>query len=414
MGKSLPLVIVGGGVGGAFAAQEARRQGYLEPIVLVCGEPYLPYDRPPLSKEYLLEQNSEVPELLPGSFYSNNDIDIVLGSMACELDASAKVLTLENGTSLDYGALILATGSRARVLRCVPSLDNVFYLRSIEDSSRLRAALQGRPQVVIAGGGFIGLEVAAAASALGAEVSIVEIMEAPLSGILGTKVAQEFAQLHRSRGVSIYTSESVVDVISDSLVRAVVTSTGRTIPCDVLVVGVGAAPMVELAVSAGIQAEAGIPVDAHCRTEMPSVFAIGDVARLDHPVVGSPIRVEHWDSARRHASAAISTLVGKPSPCTTLPWFWSDQYGINFQYVGYAPVWQEVVLRGDPAHWDFSAFYLLEGQVVACLAAERPKEIRAAEHMISNRIRIPGEQLLNDQIDLREILRDHQRERRSH
>jgi 3-phenylpropionate/trans-cinnamate dioxygenase ferredoxin reductase subunit len=396
-------VVVGAGVAGVWTAEQLRRAGYDGSVVLVGGEAHLPYDRPPLSKEYLTEPGAAAPLLAPEEHYKAQDIELELGVPVADLDLDRQRLTFADGRLLSYDDLVLATGSRARSLACVPPADNVFYLRSLDDATGLRSILQDRPRVVIAGGGFIGLEVAAASRCMGAEVTVVEGADAPLELVVGRHLGECVARLHEAHGVEVVTGETVERVIGDRLVTRVVTSAGRVLDCDALVVGVGAVPADELALAAGVPVEGGVLVDSCCRAGAPHVWAVGDVARLCHPVLGEAVRVEHWDTARRHAAVAAASITGRQEPCTRLPWFWSDQYDVNFQYVGYALRWDELLVRGAPDDMDFTALYLQGGRVRAALSAGRPRDVRAVERIIASGRLVERSVLADPSTDLRRL-----------
>lgn len=398
-------VVIGAGVAGVWTAQELRRVGYDGGITIVGGEAHLPYNRPPLSKEYLTGPSAAPPLIAPEESYAAQDIELELGVPVGDLDLTRRRLTFTDGKAFGYDYLVLAMGSRARSLECVPPADNVFYLRSLDDAVALRSILQGRPRVVIAGGGFIGLEVAAASATVGAQVTVVEATGAPLEAIVGTRLGKCVARLHEGHGVEVVTGEKVERVVGERLATRVLTDAGRVLDCDALVVGVGAAPAEELAAAAGIPARGGVLVDSCCRAGAAKVWAVGDVARLRHPVLGKAVRVEHWDAARRHAAAAAASIVGKEEPCTTLPWFWSDQYDVNFQYVGHAPHWDEVLVRGSPEDMDFTAMFLEGGRVRAGLSAGRARDVRSVERLIASGLVVEHSVLEDPSTDLRRITR---------
>ncbi|AEA28165.1 Ferredoxin--NAD(+) reductase [Pseudonocardia dioxanivorans CB1190] len=396
------VAIVGAGVAGVQTAEELRRQGYAGRISLISGEEHPPYDRPPLSKEYLTSASPELPLLRPEQSYVDHAIDLQLGVCVTAVDLADRALTTGDGDRIRFDALVLATGSRARRLGSLPRTENVFYLRTLEDAVRLREALRPGAEVVIAGGGFIGLEVAAAARALGNAVTVVQMYGAPLAPVIGENLGRVVQRLHEQRGVTVLTGESVIGVVGDPMVREVATSGGLRLPCDVLVVGVGAEPADELAAAVDLAVDSGILVDPSCRTSAPGVYAVGDVARHDHPVHGR-IRVEHWDVARRQAATAAAGILGREEACTTLPWFWSDQYEFNFQYIGHAQGWDDVVVRGDVDAMQFTAFFCRDGRVEGAFGTGRPREIRPAGRLVATRSVLPRELLADPKVDLRRM-----------
>lgn len=319
------------------------------------------------------------------------------------INLTDRSLTLGDGGRLSYTDLVLAVGSRARTLPWLPPSDDVVYLRTLDDADRLRQLLTPGARIVVVGGGFIGLEVAAAARSIGADVTAVELAVEPLNRILGDRLGRAVGDLHRSHGVALFTGETVIAVShskhGDSLVT---TNTGRRLPYDALIVGIGAEPADEIAAQAGLAVNSGIIVDQTFRTAAPNVYAIGDVSRHDHPVHG-PLRVEHWDSARRHAAAVAAAIVGKNEPYTALPWFWSDQYNVNFQYIGHAESFDSIFVRGDIDAFQFTAFYCFEGHVRAAFGAGCPRDIRPAGRLISSRSVISGATLADPTADLRHL-----------
>src|SRR3954452_12584687 len=365
-----PFVIVGAGLAGAKAATTLREEGFDGPVVLVGEEPDPPYERPPLSKEYLLgKAERDDSRVHPTDWYAENGDDLRTGVRAEHLDARAHRVRLSTGEDLAYGALLLATGSSARRLP-VPGadLDGVHYLRTVADAERLRAALSpGGRRVVTVGGGWIGLEVTAAARSHGNEVTVVEPQPTPLHAVLGAEMGGVFARLHRDHGVEVLTGTTVRELRgSDGRVQSVVTDGHAGLPADLVVVGVGAVPNVGLAAGAGLEVDNGVVVDDALRSATPDVYAAGDVASAFHPLYGRYVRVEHWANALNAGPAAARSILGQQVSYDRVPYFYTDQYDLGMEYSGLASPSDRVVCRGKPEDGEFIAFWLSDdGRVTA-------------------------------------------------
>ncbi len=357
----MSIVIVGGGLAGATAATELRKQGYDGPITLIGGEHHLPYERPPLSKGYLLGKEGVAATLVhPRPWYSEHEIDLRLGTRATGIDLGRRVVRLSRAAGggepqeIGYERLLLATGAVPRQLDL--GTGPMLTLRTIDDSARLREALEPGARVVIVGAGWIGLEVASAARQLGAEVTVFETAELPLLRVLGREIATVIADLHRGHGVDLRLNAKVT---REDLADA-----------DVLIAAVGVTPAVQLAESAGLAVDNGVLVDATLRASDPHVYAIGDIANHDHPTLGRRIRVEHWDTAKQQAKVAARNLLGADERYTRLPYFFTDQYDMGMEYVGSVPPegYDRVDIEGptDALAGDaFRAFWVKDDTVVA-------------------------------------------------
>jgi 3-phenylpropionate/trans-cinnamate dioxygenase ferredoxin reductase component len=365
-------VIVGGGLTGAKAAETLRAEGFTGRVVLVGAEPDLPYERPPLSKGYLLGQEDRASVFVHDEkWYAEQDIEVLTGRRVTALDRTAHEIELAGGERLGYTKLLLATGASPRRLR-VPGNDltGVHYLRRLAHADRLREALASGGRVVVAGAGWIGLETAAAARTYGCEVTIVEPAPSPLHATLGPELGEYFANLHRRHGVDLRLGTGVTGFAGDTAVTAVTTDAGE-IPADVVVVGIGARPETQLASDAGLAVDDGVCVDAALRTEDPDVFAAGDVASAWHPGYDRRIRVEHWAAATNGGPAAARSMLGHEVVHDELPYFFSDQYDMGMEFTGWFPPggYDRVVKRGDDEA--FHAFWLAGGRVVAGLHVNR-------------------------------------------
>jgi 3-phenylpropionate/trans-cinnamate dioxygenase ferredoxin reductase component len=364
---SQTFVIVGGGLAAAKAVEALRENGFEGHLVLYGEEHHLPYERPPLSKGYLLGNDPlDSAFVHPPEWFEANGVDLRLGTAVTELDLRGHAVRAGD-ESVDYDRLLVATGARPRHLAMADdSGAPVAYLRTIEDSQRLRAAFTEGARIVIVGGGWIGLEAAAAARNAGSEVTVLETLELPLLRVLGPEVARIFADLHRNHGVDLRTSIGLAGIEKQGDRAVVRLEDGTSLDADLVVVGVGVTPNVELAERAGLKTDNGILVDEHLRSSDPEVFAAGDVANASHPLLGRTVRVEHWDNAIEQGSAAARSMLGEEVSYDRMPYFFTDQYDLGMEYVGHVGPdgYDEVVLRGDPAGV-FTAFWLGGGRVLA-------------------------------------------------
>jgi 3-phenylpropionate/trans-cinnamate dioxygenase ferredoxin reductase subunit len=365
-----PVVVVGGGLAAGTVVTELRENGYDGPLAVYTDEAHPPYERPPLSKDFLLDKGPLSAALVhPEDWYAEHRVDLHISTPVTAIDPASRQLTAGGATS-SYSQLVLATGSRARHF---PLADDsgapVLYLRQWDDSERLRAALQPGRRVAIVGGGWIGLEVASAARRHDVEVVLLEAAAQPLLGVLGDEVAALFADLHRTHGVDLRTGAKVGAIRStDGGVELDVD--GDLVGADVLVVGVGADPDVTLAEAAGLTVDNGVRTDARLRTSAEGVYAAGDIANADHPVLGHPLRVEHWDTAIQHGKVVAQNLLGNEAEHDALPYFFTDQYDLGMEYVGSPGPegFDQVVVRGRTGGDDggqFTAWWLRGGRVVA-------------------------------------------------
>lgn len=405
-----PMVVVGAGGAGGTAAATLRQEGFDRPVVLVGAESQPPYERPPLSKEYLQGRSSaDALWLHPQGFWEEQAIELRLGVEATGLDPAARTLELSDGTRLGYERLLLATGGRNR-RPPIPGLGlpGVCDLRFLGDADAIRARADGAAHAVVVGLGFIGCEVAASLRALGVDVTAVEPQPAPLAQVLGEEVGEAVAQLHRDHGVELLLGDAVDHFDGDEQLEAVVTREGRRLACDLAVVGLGIQPAAELAERAGLEVDDGVVVDERCRTSAEGVYAAGDVARHHHPLLGRRVRVEHWMNALKQGQAAARSMLDAGEPYREVHWFWSDQYDATIQYAGVAERWDRLVLRGDVAGRRFSAFYLADGRLQAAAGVNQPRDVRAAMRLIAAGGDVDPDQLADEETDLRQLAREAQ------
>lgn len=363
------MVIVGGGLAGAKTAEALREQGATGPVTLICAERHLPYERPPLSKGYLAGNDTRDSfEVHDAAWYAEHEVDVRLGVRAVTIDPSSHRVELSDGSTLGYQKLALATGSRARTLS-LPGADaaGVHTLRTVEDSDTIRAAIADGSRLAIVGGGWIGMEIAANARSAGNDVTVIETAQLPLLAVLGPELAKVFLDLHVEHGVMFQLSAYVSAIsTTDGRVTGVALGDGTKVDADLVVIGVGAAPNVELAVAAGLAVENGVLVDEALQSSDPDIVALGDIANQLHPVLRRRVRVEHWANALNQPAAAAASMLHRPTPYTELPYFFTDQYDLGMEYVGFAPPgeYARVVTRGDLAGRAFMAYWLDGGDRV--------------------------------------------------
>jgi 3-phenylpropionate/trans-cinnamate dioxygenase ferredoxin reductase component len=398
-------VIVGGGLAGAKAAETLREEGFDGRVVLVGAEHERPYERPPLSKDYLRgEVGREKVYVHDERFYAERDIELRLGRTAVRLDTSSSELELDDGERLRYDRLLLTTGAEPRRLS-IPGaeLDGVLYLRSVQDSDTLRERLDRGGAVVVVGAGWIGAEVAASARQRGLEVTVLDPASVPLERVMGTEVGAIYRDIHTDHGVQMLMGTGVEAFDGGGAVERVRTSDGRELACDFAVVGVGVEPRTGLAAQAGIAVDNGILVDEHLQTSAPGVFAAGDVANVHHPFYGERIRVEHWANALNQGPAAARNMLGQGTAYERLPYFFSDQYDVGMEYSGFARSWDRVVLRGDPATREFVAFWLGDDRVVAGMNVNVWDVTDPIKRLISERVTVDDRALSDPDLPLEEL-----------
>ncbi len=400
------FVIVGANLAGGRAAEALRSGGTDGRIVLVGEEPDLPYERPPLSKEVVRgEVASDSVFLRSTEWYTDQQIELRLGVRATTIDPSGSI-GLDDGSTLGFDACLLATGGRVRTLD-VPGADlpGVHYLRTLRDAVELGEAFAKGPRVVVIGAGFIGAEVAASARMLGCDVTVIEVLEVPLVRVLGEDIGAVYAQIHRDHGVNLRLGEGVERFDGARRVESVVGTSGTRYPADVVVVGIGIMPNVELAEAAGIACDNGVVVDELCRTSAEKVFAAGDVAKRPDVYSGGMIRTEHFQNAQNMGPAAAKSMLGEREPFQEVPWFWSDQYDVNLQMLGYASPEETRVVRGSFDERNFIAFFMRGDNVIAAIALDRGRDIAATRRLIERKIAVDTAKLRDDDVALKDLLR---------
>ena len=397
------IVVIGGGAGSAAAVAELRKLGFDGSLTLVSAENTVPYERPPLSKGFLLGTSGQVP-VKDAAWYEQASVELILGSRATRLDLAARTVTLSGGAVLGYDQLLLATGVRPRVL---PGLDGdgVCYLRTGEDAAALRDRMTAAGHVAVLGGGFIGCEVAAAAIRLGKRATILEALPNLLHRALGPELAGVVAGIHRNEGVDVRTGQQVLGIRPRRGGVRISTAVGD-VDADVLVVGVGTVPNTELAGQAGLPAGHGIEVDECFATAAPGIYAIGDVAAQHLPGHGRRVRVEHHDTALRHGRVAARNMLGQREPFGDVHWFWSDQFDHTISSAGLIPESDgtgELVIRGSLEQRSFSAFSLDGDRVRAVISLNRPRDVLDARRLIARDHSATAGQLRDESLPLKRL-----------
>jgi 3-phenylpropionate/trans-cinnamate dioxygenase ferredoxin reductase subunit len=403
------FVIVGASLAGASAAATLRQEGFDGEVILIGAEPQLPYERPPLSKQYLRgEKPFERMLVRPAAFYEQNRIHTLLGARAERDVPSSRTVELQDGRRIRYDTLLVATGVRNR-RPPIPGLNlrGVLALRSVTDGDALRDEIRPGRRAVVVGMGFIGCEVAASLRQQAVEVVGVDPSPSPLFRVLGGEVGDIIAAVHRDHGVEMVLDERVVAFEGDGRVRRVVTTGGRRIECDFAVVGIGVAPETDFLAGSGIEMENGVLVDEHCRSTVSDIYAAGDVANHYHPVLRRRLRVEHWQNAIQQGAAAARNMIGRVEPYAPIHWFWSDQYDRNLQHAGVHQQGERLVVRGSLESRNFIAFYIAERRINAAVALNRGKELRRAMPLIEAREMVDAAQLEDEGVDLRGLVAAH-------
>jgi 3-phenylpropionate/trans-cinnamate dioxygenase ferredoxin reductase subunit len=398
-------VIVGGSLAGATAAVTLREEDADASVTLIGAESEPPYERPPLSKAYL---RGEVPFdkalVRPAGFYAEHGIETMLGIRATRIDPSARFVELEDGRRVAFDALLVATGGRNRRIS-IPGaeLDGIYGLRSVEDADRIRAEIIPGRRVVVVGMGFIGSEVAASLRQKDLEVVAIEPAKTPLFRVLGQDVGQRVADLHRARGVRTIFEDTVAAFEGTQRVARALTKGGLRLDCDFVVAGIGIEPVVDILEGTGVHVDNGVVVDQYCQTNVPGIYAAGDVANHYHPVFERRMRVEHWHNAIKQGAAAARNMLGRAVPYDEIHWFWSDQYDANLQYAGFHTTWEQLVVRGRLDSESFLAFYVNGGRLDAVAGLNRAKDVRRAIPLIRARRTMNLAQLQDESVDLRSL-----------
>jgi 3-phenylpropionate/trans-cinnamate dioxygenase ferredoxin reductase subunit len=405
METSSTFVIVGASLAGGRAAETLRSEGFAGHILLLGAEPDRPYERPPLSKQYLRHEWSRDKVFLhPAEYYDQQHIELRLGQRVQRVAASEKRVALDTGTHIAYDKLLIATGvSPRRLLVPGGNLEGVEYLHTLRDADTLATTLKHAPRVVMVGAGFIGSEVAASARMLGCQVTMLEATPVPLLHALGEQMGAVYAGFHRDHGVDLRLGEGIAAFRGVGRLEEAVTTSGAHIPCDLAIVGIGVAPVVDFVEGSGLALNNGIITDELCRTSVSDIFAAGDVANWWHPMLRERMRVEHFDNADNQGKAAARSMLGRGEPYAPTLYFWSDQYDLSLEYAGHATRWDQIILRGNPDQRSFSAFYLQEGRIKACLSVNRSADLASARGLIAGGGAVEPRQLADESVDLAQL-----------
>ncbi|MEO1643490.1 MAG: FAD-dependent oxidoreductase [Pseudomonadota bacterium] len=398
-------VIIGGGQAAAQACASLRQFGYEGKITLIGEEAALPYQRPPLSKAYMKGDLAE--ERLyfkPEAWYEDNNIDVILSVRAQKIDRAKQVVEIEHGGEVAYGALIIATGSRPRVLPIEGAdLDGVFDLRNLADVERIRPRMMAGQRIVIVGAGYIGLEAAAVARQLELEVTVLEMADRVLARVTSPVMSEFYDREHRAQGVDVRLNSQISVIHGDGKVEAAILADGTELPADIVLIGIGIVPNDELAAEAGIACKDGILTNRDARTNDPRIFAAGDCAVRPLVHYGRSGRLESVHNAIEQGKLAAASIMGKPRPNEDCPWFWSDQYDLKLQIAGLSAGHDEVVVRGSPEDRKFAAFYLKGGQLIAVDAVNSPPEFLASKRLITAGANLAAETLRDTSKSMKEI-----------
>lgn len=400
------FVIVGASLAGGKAAETLRAEGFDGRVILFGEEAERPYERPPLSKGRLRGEDEPSSVFVHDEgYYAEHDIELRCSTRVTALDPRATQVQTADGESMPYDRLLLATGARPRVMNVPGSgLDGIRYLRTLQDCDHLRSDLATASRLAVVGAGWIGSEVAASARQLGMEVVLIDPQTTPLERVLGPEVGAVYGDLHARHGVELHLNTSVDAFVGGDRVEGVRTVAGDVVACDLVVVGIGVEPRLELAAAAGLNVDHGIAVNEHLRTSAPGVYAAGDVASAWHPVLGRRMRVEHWANALHQGIVAAKNMLGSVTVYDRIPYFFSDQYDLGMEYVGYTTSWDQVVFRGDPAVNEFIAFWLTDGRVSAGMNANIWEVTETIQGLIRSRQTIPVERLTDSAVPLGELV----------
>ncbi len=398
------VVIAGAGHAAGQLVASLKQQKFAGQIVLVGDEPYLPYQRPPLSKKFLSgDMPAERLYLRPKSFYDDPQIELRLETLITEIDRNRKTLKTDSG-DIAYDTLILALGSRVRRLTVEGAdLDGVYYLRSIADVDGIHAELQHKKNAVIVGAGYIGLEVAAVIHQLGLEVTVVEMADRVMSRVVSPEISDFYQIEHTTQGVKLRLSTGIAAFRGDGRVSAVETADGELIPADFVVVGIGIIPNIELASDAGLTVKDGIVVNDQCQTDDPNIYAVGDCTAHPNSIYDRQLRLESVHNALEQAKTAVNNICGKETHYSQVPWFWSDQYDLKLQIAGLSTGYDDIVIRGNPADRSFACLYLKDGKLIATDAVNSPKEFVQSKALIAARTVVDREKLADTEVPLKEL-----------
>ena len=400
-------VIVGNGQAGFETAAALRAEGYQEPIALIGEERHLPYQRPPLSKGFILDkQGMDEIELRPDAFFSDHRIDLVTGDRVTAIERQERRVRLASGAIKSYDVLVLACGARNRQLPVDGAeLDGVLYLRTLDESIAVKQRLHDANAIVVVGGGFIGLEIAASARSLGKTVTVLEAQPRLMPRVVAPLVSTFYGTLHAARGVTVVCNASVSGIGGDDAHRArsVQLANGASYPADLVVVGIGVVPNAELARDAGLDTGNGILVDEHLQTADPAIFAIGDCADHPNPYAGARVRLESVQNAADQGRTVAATIAGRRAPYHAVPWFWTDQFDVRLQMAGLSRGYEEAVTRGNPDAQRFSVYYFKQSRLIAVDSINRPADHIVARRLLASHAPVTPAQAADETVNLKDL-----------
>ncbi|HUA06715.1 MAG TPA: FAD-dependent oxidoreductase [Solirubrobacteraceae bacterium] len=400
------FVIVGASLAGAKAAEELRERGFDGRVVLIGTEPERPYERPPLTKDYLRgESEREKTYVHPADFYAEHDIELMTNTTVTAIDPGGSRVTLGDGQDVEYDRLLLAAGAEPRRID-VPGADlkGIHYLRTLADCDVLRAQLVEGARVAVIGAGWIGSEFAASARQRGLDVTLIDPLEVPYERILGAEIGTFYRDVHVQHGVETLLGHGVESFEGDGSVSRVLTDVGEVVECDFAVVGIGIAPRTQLAADAGLEVDNGVVANEHLETSAPGIFAAGDVVNAWHPFYEERVRVEHWANALNQGPAAARSMLGESESYDRIPYFYSDQYDVGMEYSGYATSWDKVVFRGDREGGEFIAFWLRDGLVVGGMNVNVWDVNQYVQALIRSRRPVDGAALIDPDTPLESLV----------
>lgn len=403
MAKSPVFAIIGAGTAGAYATRTLRKEGFNGTIVLIGAENEFPYTRPPLTKQYLegrYERNRLF--LWPENSYKDLEIEVMLGSRVTRILPAQKQVELQDGRRMAVDKILIATGMLPRKLPLSAQFPNVHYLRTLSDCEAILRSCEHASAAAIIGGGFIGMEVAASLRQNGMDVTIILREQVALEHAIGSEAGKILMDIHRRQGVTFYPAATVASIDGDAMARRVRLESGEVIDCDIVIIGAGAIPTLDVIQGLDIKTDHGILADEFCQTNVENIFAAGDVTNFYHPALGRRLHVEHWDNARLQGITAARNMLGRREAYQPIPFFWSDQY-LNIQYAGFPVSWERTIFRGTIAEEDFSVFMLDGKRLIAAVSFGRWKERRACERILREGIELEPEKLADDTFNLESV-----------
>ncbi|MGI9309560.1 MAG: NAD(P)/FAD-dependent oxidoreductase [Gammaproteobacteria bacterium] len=399
------FVIVGAGHAAGQAAASLRQKGFSGKIIMVGEEPYVPYQRPPLSKKFLAGELEEKRLYYkPENYYPDHDVELRLNTKVESIDRAKKTLGLSDGDTLAYDKLLLTTGSQVRTMP-VPGteLSGVHYLRSIDDVKSIQSRFATGTRLVIVGAGYIGLEVAAVAISNGLDVTVLEMAERAMNRVMDKTCTDFFEKVHRDAGVKLLFNTQVTAFEGDTSIQTVITGNGDRYDADLVIIGIGILPATGIAEQAGLECENGILVDEFCQTNDPDILAAGDCTNHPNPLLDRRFRLESVHNALEQAKTAAATLCGEPIAYAQIPWFWSDQYDIKLQIVGLSQDYDQLIIRGNPAERSFAAFYMKGNKLLAVDAINSPREFMLAKKLLAKGVTFDPVQLADESVDFKQL-----------